>query len=142
VASVTDPDLREFGFGDLEGRPEAELLARYDPNTMFRDVLHGTFPGISGGESGGQFLARVRSGFERIEAGHREGHVLVVSHGLTLRAYLTMVDAAAVPPLANASISTVEVHPDHRRVITTGLVPAGHGVPEVIGASAVPALRL
>jgi probable phosphoglycerate mutase len=117
--SVTDPDLREFGFGDLEGCPEAAVLARYDPDTMFTDVLHGTFAGIPGGEAGPVFLARVRSAFTRIEASHGEGHVLVVSHGLTLRAYLTMIDPRPILPFPNASISTVEVHPDgHRRVIT------------------------
>jgi probable phosphoglycerate mutase len=136
----TDPNLREFGFGDLEARPEAELLARYDPETMFTDVLHGRFAGIPGGETGPDFLARVGSAFTRIEENHREGHVLVVSHGLTLRTYLTMIDPRPTLPLPNASISTVEVHPDGRRMITVALDPAGQGVPDVIGASPAPAL--
>jgi probable phosphoglycerate mutase len=140
---VTDPDLREFGFGDFEARPEAELFARYDPDTMFSEVLRGTFAGIPGGEAGRDYLARVRSAFARIERNHGEGHVLVVSHGLTLLAYLTMIDPRPIAPLPNASISTVEVHPDgHRRVITVGLDPAGQGVPDVIGASPTPALAL
>ena len=139
--TVTDPDLREFGFGDLEARPEAELLARYDTETMFTDVLHGRFAGIPGGETGPEFLARVGSAFTRIEASHREGHVLVVSHGLTLRAYLTMIDPRPILPLPNASISTVEVHPDgHRRVITVALDPICHGMPDVFGAPPAPAL--
>ena len=139
--TVTDPDLREFGFGDLEASPESDLIARYDPDTMFTDVLRGTFPGIPGGETGPEFLARVRAAFGRIEANHGEGHVLVVSHGLTLRAYLTMIDPGPILPLPNASISTVRVHADgHRQVITIALDPAGHGVPDVIGASPTPAL--
>lgn len=143
VPIFTDPDLREFGFGDLEARPEADLLARYDPNTMFTDVLHGTFPGIPGGETGAEFLVRMTSAFARIEAANTHGHVLVVSHGLTLRAYLTMIDPRPTLPLPNASISTVQVHPDgHRQVITVGLEPAGLGVPDVIGGSSIPALTL
>jgi probable phosphoglycerate mutase len=138
--SVTDPDLREFGFGNLEARPEAVLLARYDPDTMFTDVLRGTFAGVPGGESGAQFLARVRSAFTRIEASHADGHVLVVSHGLTLRAYLMMIDPHPARPLPNASISTVQVHPDGHRTITAVAVdPAGQGVPDLIGASPTPA---
>jgi 2,3-bisphosphoglycerate-dependent phosphoglycerate mutase len=126
--SVTDPDLREFGFGDFEARPEAALLSRYDPDKMFTEVLHGTFAGVPGGEAGSAFLARMCSAFARIEASHREGHVLVVSHGLTLRAYLTMIGSGPTLPLPNASITTVEVHPGgHRRVITTALEPAGPG---------------
>ena len=137
----TDPDLREFGFGDLEAHPESELLERCDPETMFADVLHGTFAGIPGGETGPDFLDRVGSAFTRIEATHRGGHVLVVSHGLTLRAYLTTIDSRPTMPLPNASISTVEVHPDgHRRVTMGGLDRAGHGAPVVIGASRAPAL--
>ena len=137
----TDPDLREFGFGDLEAHPEAELLELYDPEEVFAEVLHGTFAGIPGGETGPEFLDRVGSAFTRIEATHREGHVLVVSHGLTLRTYLTTIDSRPTMPLPNASISTVEVHPDgHRRVTMVGLDRAGHGAPVVIGASRAPAL--
>jgi probable phosphoglycerate mutase len=141
--SVTDPDLREFGFGDLEARPEAELLARYDPDTMFAEVISGTFAGIPGGEPGREYLARVRSAFARIERHHQDGHVLVVSHGLTLRAYLTMIDSRPMAPLPNASISTVEVHADgHRRVVTVALDPADQGVPDAISASPAPALAM
>lgn len=141
VPLVTDPDLREFGFGDLEGCPETELLARYDPEVMFTDVLHGRFAGIPGGETGPGFLARVGSAFTRIEESRSEGHVLVVSHGLTLRAYLTMIDPRPTLPLPNASISTVDVGPNRRcRIVSLAHDPAGHGVPEVIGTSQAPAL--
>jgi 2,3-bisphosphoglycerate-dependent phosphoglycerate mutase len=69
--------------------------------------------------------------------------VLVVSHGLTLRAYLTMIDSRPTMPLQNASISTVEVHPDgHRRVTMVALDLAGQGVPDVIDASLAPALTV
>ena len=141
VPLFTDPDLREFGFGDLEGRPETELLARYDPEAMFTDVLHGRFAGIPGGETGRDFLARVGSAFTRIEESHSQGQVLVVSHGLTLRAYLTMIDPRPTLPLPNASISTVEVSPNRgRRVVTVALDPAGQGVPDAIGTSQAPAM--
>jgi probable phosphoglycerate mutase len=136
VPLFTDPDLREFGFGDLEGRRETEPLERYDPETMFADVLRGSFAGIPGGETGPQFLARVVSAFTRIEATYSRGHVLVVSHDLTLRAYLAMFDTRASAPLPNASICTVEVHPDgHHQMTTLALDLASQGVSDVIGAS-------
>ena len=141
VPLFTDPDLREFGFGDLEARPETDLVARYDPEAMFTDVIHGRFAGIPGGETGPFFLARVGAAFTRIEEGHSQGHVLVVSHGLTLRAYLTMINPQPILPLPNASISTVEVGPNRRcRIVTVALDPAGQVVPEAIGASPAPAL--
>jgi probable phosphoglycerate mutase len=52
-----------------------------------------------------------------------------------------MIDPRPMEALPNASISTVEVHADgFRRVVTVALDPAGHGVPDAIGASPVPAL--
>jgi probable phosphoglycerate mutase len=118
--------LREFGFGTFEARPEDELHARHDPGTMYPQVLAGTFAGLPGGESGREFLARVRSSFARIERRHRDTHVLVVSHGLTLRAYLTMIGARPMSQLPNASISTVAVEPDgHRRVTAVGVGVVG-----------------
>jgi probable phosphoglycerate mutase len=64
-----------------------------------------------------------------------------VSHGLTLLTYLTMIDRRPMAPLPNASISTVEVHPDGRRqMIMVALDPAGQGVPDTVGASPAPAL--
>jgi 2,3-bisphosphoglycerate-dependent phosphoglycerate mutase len=51
-----------------------------------------------------------------------------------------MIDAHPARPLPNASISTVQVHPDGHRTITAVAVdPAGQGVPDLIGASPTPA---
>jgi probable phosphoglycerate mutase len=126
---VTDPDLREFGFGDLEARPEAELFARHDPVTLFTAVLRGTFPGLPGGEHARDYLARVRAAFARIERSHADGEVLVVSHGLTLLAYLTMIDPRPRAPLPNASVTTVQVHPHgHRLIVDVAHDPARQSV--------------
>ncbi|MBO1751742.1 histidine phosphatase family protein [Actinotalea sp. BY-33] len=125
--SLTTLDgLREFSFGDYEATPEVELWARIDPHEMFTGVLMGTFEGLPGGESSSDYLARVSAAFEEIAAAHSAGdHVLVVGHGVTLMAYLVMVHGAAVAPLANASISTVEIDADGgRRVVRTGHEPA------------------
>ena len=119
----TEPDLREYSFGDFEARPEAELFAQYDPRTLYAEVLDGTFAGLPGGEPARVFLARVQSAFARIERRHAEGEVLVVSHGLTLLAYLAMIDSRSRTPLPNASVSTVQVHRNSSRrvIIATGV---------------------
>ena len=122
--SYADPGLREFGFGVYEARPEGELYARHDPNEIYPGVVAGTFAGLPGGESGREFHERVRLSFARIEHRHPDGHVVVVSHGLTLRAYLGMVDPRPVAPLPNASISTVEVDGvGRRRLVSVGYQP-------------------
>ena len=98
---------------------------------MFRGVFEGTFPGLPGGEPSPTYLARVAAGFARIERTHADGEsVLVVSHGVTLMAYLLMVGGREVHPLPNASISTVEIGSDgSRRVTSVAVDPSGQGVP-------------
>ena len=120
------------------------MRARYDADTLYSEVLLGTFAGISGGgERGSDYLARVWSAFARIEQSHPHGHVLVVSHGLPLAAYLTMIGSRPTAPLPNASVSVVEVHPDgRRRAIAVGLDLAHAGEPDMVGAVAVPALAV
>lgn len=136
VRPFVDSRLREFGFGDFEARPEVELYARHDPDVMFPAVLDGTFAGLPGGETGRVFLARVRSAFARIERRHRDGHVLVVSHGLTLRAYLQIIDPTPMTPLANASVSVVEVETgSRRRVAALCFDPASLSAGELAGAA-------
>ena len=128
---TTDDDLRELSFGDFEAAPEEELHAYVDPWELFARVFDGTHPGLPGGESAADYLGRVRAGFARIEAAHRDDSaVLVVSHGVTLAAYLTLIGSPPTHPLPNASISTVEIAEDGGHRITSFAVdPSGQGVP-------------
>ncbi len=130
---TTDDDLREYSFGDFESAPEEDLHAHIDPWEMFAGVFDGTYAGLPGGESAATYLRRVRAGFTRIEEAHRgDSEVLVVSHGVTLAAYLTMIGAAPTHPLPNASVSTVEIGADGgRRVTSFAVDPSGQGVPQL-----------
>ena len=127
VTLTTDERLRELGFGDYEEQPEHSLARFGDAATTFRAIFDGTFPGFPGGEPGTAYLSRVAGAFRDIEqAGRLGGAVLVVSHGITLMAYLRMVGAMPVAPLANAGVSTVRVDPDGTRtVLTVGTAPPG-----------------
>ncbi|WP_217615934.1 histidine phosphatase family protein [Cellulomonas sp. GbtcB1] len=131
VGLTTDPGLREMHFGDLEARPEAELLALGDPVELFGGILTGTYPGLPGAERTTAYLERVADAFGRIEREHAGGgDVLVVSHGVTLLAYLAMAGTVPMDPLANASVSTVRIGPDgEREVRTFGYDPAAQGAP-------------
>lgn len=128
VPLIEDDGLREFDFGEWETLPEADLWAEYDPITMFAGVFDGSFPGLPGGESSAAYRKRVAESFARIERAH-SGDVLVVSHGVTLFAYLASLGQESLVPLPNASISTVRVHDDGRReVIEAGRDVGGHGL--------------
>ena len=122
-----DADLREFSFGTYERRPEHELDAVQPWAELIAAVLGGSHPGLPGGESGAHFMGRVRAVFDRILAAHEGHRVLVVGHGLTLGAYLALVDPGGLVALPNASVSTVEVRAGAARIVSAGVDVAGHG---------------
>ena len=133
VALVTDERLRELGFGEYEERPERTLAEFGDAAATFRAIFEGTFAGFPGGEPGAVYLSRVARGFQAIERAHAEGGaVLVVSHGVTLMAYLRMIGATRSAPLPNASVSIVHIDRDGTRTaLAIGVDPSGpetHGI--------------
>lgn len=117
--------LREFHFGIFEERPEAELVAHVDWFDLFAGVLEGDHPGLPGGESARDYLARVSGAFSAIERAHGPGEtVLVVSHGMTLMAYLAMSGIAPEGVLANASVTVVRVADGVRTAVVVGHDPS------------------
>ncbi len=108
-APVThEPLLHERNFGDLRGRPYAEL--GFDPFAL------GYTP--PGGESWEVFQARVARAWERIDAlaQRTPGALAVVTHGLVCRAILAFHAPAAagvaVPEgWRNTSVSLIEGPP-------------------------------
>jgi probable phosphoglycerate mutase len=133
---TVDHDLRELSFGSFERRPESHLDATEPWGELVPRVLAGTHPGVGGGESGQEFMTRVRDVFTRIVAAHdgasrpgatQDEHVLVVGHGITLGAWLATLAPSGLAALPNASVSTVEVTDGVPRVVAVGVDVAGHG---------------
>ena len=123
---VLEEGLREFSYGVFEAEPEESLYSRVGVVAMYRQVFEGTFPALPGGESGARFLGRVARAFLAIERAHPAGGpVLVVSHGVTLMAYLAMIHQIQDRPLANASVTVVRVAGGTRAVDGAGFDPAG-----------------
>lgn len=145
---VVDTRLRELSFGSYERLPERSLDAVVPWAELVPAMLAGEHPGVGGGESGADFMVRVRDVFSSIVTAHGPGvdadagaapsdaHVLVVGHGLTLGAYLWTLDPSHAVALPNASVSTVEVSDGGPRVVATGVDIAGHGT---VAARPVPA---
>jgi len=75
-----DPDLREVGMGEWEGRSVAEVAARYRHALAAweRDPIRFAPPG---GESLEQFVARIRRSLARWTNGSAGDTVLMVTHG-------------------------------------------------------------
>jgi len=74
--AVTDPDLREWDYGDYEGRTTADIRAERPDWSLWRD-----------GGPGGEQADDVRRRVERVLARARAapGDVLLVAHGHVLR---------------------------------------------------------
>ena len=127
VPLTRDDGLRELHFGDVEGQLEAEVFAALDPVEVFGGIFTGLGEGFPGGEDSREYLGRVARAFLGIEQVHGAGEsVLVVSHGLTLMTYLMLGTGAVLHPLANSSVSVVEVHsPGRRTARAVGHDPSG-----------------
>ena len=67
-------ELREIDFGDLTGRLKKEIMPSILEHKATPDLPYPE------GESGGQFIARVKSFFEMLMDHHAGGQVLVVTH--------------------------------------------------------------
>lgn len=119
----TDDGLREYAFGALDGHPESELFGQVERREFFADVIGGRHPGLPGGEPAAHYVARVADTFGRIARAHPDGEVLVVSHGITLVTYLTLVGTTRFAPLANCSVSTVEITGSRAEIVDVGFVP-------------------
>ena len=107
----TTPLLHERNFGDFRGRPHASF--DFDPVTMDEAPPDG--------ESMPEFLDRVVRAFDaavRLRA-TLHGPLVVVSHGLVIRALLgpqVALAAGVAPParIGNTSVTEVEAEPPHR----------------------------
>lgn len=120
--------LRELSFGVFERRPEHAMESEHPWAQFVPEMLAGRHPGLPGGESGAEFMARVAAAFTQITAAHRSGRVLVVGHGLTLGAYLCLLGVRGLAGLPNASVTRVAVEPDGAaHLLEIGTDIAGHG---------------
>ncbi len=89
--AVTDPDLREWDYGDFEGRLTADIRSEYPGWTIWR----GPWPG---GETIDQVATRADRVIARIRAA--DGDVLLVAHGHLLR--VLAARWLALPPVSGS----------------------------------------
>jgi len=117
LTAEPDPALREASFGDWEGLTYAEAMGR-DRAAMVafnRDTVRVAPPG---GETLLALEARARPAFDALVKAHkdREGALLLVSHGGTLRALLCSLlqiplDRHWTLNVDPASLSILDVYP-------------------------------
>jgi alpha-ribazole phosphatase len=113
------PDLRERGWGDWEGRGASEIPLA-DLSRLWADPAGFNPPGA---EPFGAFAGRVHSAWRRL-LGHSARHLLLVTHGGTVRVILG--DVLALPA---TSLPLVEVPP---ACLTRLRLPDGGGRPSLM----------
>ena len=105
-------------------------------------MLSGVHPGAPGGIGAVDYLAHVDAALARIvadlredaRAGRPDARVLVVSHGMTLMTLLGRwvgVEIFSMAPMANCSVTTVELDPDRPReptLVSWAVDPGDQGV--------------
>ena len=115
------PDLREIDLGEWEGKTLARIRKEYG-DSFDRWAVAPTEVRIPGGEDFISFDKRVRRAMASIERNHKQGIVLVFSHGGVISTYITQVlrlpiDDVWCLTVKNASISIVEVDGGSRRLV-------------------------
>lgn len=105
------PDFVERDYGELEGGPSSETMARW-PN---RD-----YPGA---ETLDSVVARGLAGLARVEAEFVDRNVVIVCHGTIIRYTLASLAGFPIEGIRNGSISTIERVEDGWRVLTVNGEP-------------------
>jgi broad specificity phosphatase PhoE len=96
VPVVLERDLREIDLGSWSGLTRKEIKERF-PDGSRPD-----------GETHDQLAARVRAAVIRLAREHRDGRVLIVSHGGTIRSIHDLINETPYHPIANCGV--LEVH--------------------------------
>jgi len=121
ITLVTSPDLRELDYGLWEGLSFEEIKSKYaDDLSRFMEGDHDFAP--PEGESVSQLLERTARFVEQVEGHVKEGIILVVCHGGSLRGLVVQLMGLKEDSFWNfqvdlTSLSIVDVYPN-RSVLT------------------------
>lgn len=122
--AVLEPDLREWDYGEYEGRTTAQIQ-RGRPNwSLWKD-------GVPGGESIGQVAARAQAVLDRVS--RSSGDVLLFAHGHILR--ILTCCWLGLPPengrlfaLATATVSTLGYEHENHVITRLNAEPPAEGL--------------
>ncbi|MBC2856545.1 histidine phosphatase family protein [Cetobacterium sp. 2A] len=85
-------EFQEIGMGDVEGIPRIKFELTYPEEyfNFWNDAINYN-PKAFGGESYAQVLERAELGLKKLIANHKDGNILVVTHGVMLKAICNLV---------------------------------------------------
>lgn len=130
---VQDADFREVDQGEWTGLTTEEIRRRW-PDLWGPARHHSARPG---GESPGQVRSRMLRGIARVAREHRDGTVVIVSHGAAIRwlsAEALGYDdrrAARIRGLSNGGVVTMDARLKDGRAVVGNLVRLDGGTPDL-----------
>ena len=92
ITTITEEDLKEYGFGEWEGKTISEVIEKYTneiDNFWNAPHLYNHRPHKAEGIA--DFRSRVEGALNRILAENESGNILVVTHGITIKAILAYI---------------------------------------------------
>ncbi len=119
----TKKELREINFGKWQGLTYQEIEEKYPESLKIwnRDPITNSPPA---GETLKEFQNRVEKGFNNIIQGVKEGNIIVVSHGGTIKVFLTSL--LEMPSenhwqfnISSTGLSIIDFYENNKSVILT-----------------------
>lgn len=115
-------DLREMGLGKWEGLQHIKLEELY-PEEYFNFWNNPHLYKNETGESFYELFTRLKLVLEMIINKHKKGNVLIVSHGVVLKAIYTIIKGESLrdlwqpPHIGNTSLTIIEVKEGKKKII-------------------------
>lgn len=117
-------EFQEINMGKVEGIPREEFEINYpaEYHNFWNDAVHYN-PSSFEGESYEEILNRVQKGLEKLISENKDGNILVVSHGITLKALFNIINKNSIdefsnqPVPENTSTTIVEYDSDIFKII-------------------------
>lgn len=119
---LCDSRLREWHLGDWQGKTLKEIESIY-PGGFRAFLNNGEKVKVPNGESGYDIKMRVKMFLLDLQAKHKEGKILIVSHGGAIRRLFHILmgennSFAELPQSDNTSISRFLYREDHWRLVS------------------------
>ncbi|MBC2850663.1 histidine phosphatase family protein [Cetobacterium sp. 8H] len=117
-------EFQEIAMGDVEGIPREEFEKNYpiEYHNFWNNAVEYN-PSAYSGESYSEVLERVQKGLDKIVSENKDGNILVISHGVTLKAIFNIINNKGIdefskqPVPENTSTTIVEYENNKFKII-------------------------
>lgn len=117
-------EFQEIGMGEVEGIPREDFEKNYpiEYHNFWNNAVEYN-PSAYCGESYSEVLERVQKGLDKIISENKDGNILVISHGVTLKAIFNIINNKGIdefskqPVPENTSTTIVEYENNNFKIV-------------------------